>query len=148
VTESDTIPYWRKCGSIQIQVHRPETECIADTDDLRRCETVREAFTRQNANMASTAACRICPNDNCDVVGNYSPSGRATLTCQAQTVSNQCMTYCPKPDPLRLENYSNGANSGQRADWYRTINNCYIHASLVRGGESLKENYNKRLSKG
>jgi hypothetical protein len=86
--------------------------------------------------MAGTAVCRVCPNDNCDIVGSYTPSGRVTLTCYAQTVSNQCMSYCAKADPFWSDSYQNGPNKAPRVDWYRTINNCYVRANMVRAGES------------
>lgn len=80
--------------------------------------------------MATTASCRICPNNQCEVIGNYSPKGKVTLTCHSQTVPDTCTNFC-------IKSFVDKAQSGADArlvEWYRTINNCYVPAESVRGG--------------
>jgi hypothetical protein len=82
--------------------------------------------------MGSAAACRICPNRRCEGVGNYNPSGKVTLTCTAETLPDQCLDYCLKPDAAAIDN---NQPYRQPPQWYKTINNCYIEAASVQGGK-------------
>jgi hypothetical protein len=107
---------------------------LSDYEDLRRCTPIPEDVQKQYTYMNTAAPCRICPNDNCEVVGNYDRSGRVTLSCFAETVTAKCMNYCLKGDPQSTNPYS-GSYRVPVPDWYRTVNNCYIRASSVQAGK-------------
>jgi hypothetical protein len=75
---------------------------------------------------------RLCPNRRCEGVGNYNPSGKVTLTCGTETLPEQCLDYCHKPDPTVTDS---NQPFRQPPQWYKTINNCYIEAASVQGGK-------------
>ena len=103
---------------------------LVDLDDLRRCASVSETVTKQYTYMTGSSPCKICPNEQCETIGNYSPSGKVILTCYAKTIPPQCLDYCLKPDPTSLDMYQ----SRQQVEWYKTINNCYVKAVAVQAG--------------
>jgi len=78
----DTLTYWRSYKN-----------------DLPPCASVPQPnVLRQHKNVTSPTACRLCPHNSCERLGDYPAHAHITLTCYANSVREECLGYCPKSD--------------------------------------------------